>query len=58
MSSIPQTGGARDYVKLWEKKTNFEIAWHREPSSIRSLFFVGDLFLRGIKCSTSARALL
>ena len=50
--------GARDYVKLWEKKTRFMFPWHRESLFMGSLFFVGDLFLEGINCSISARALL
>ena len=45
--------GARDYVKLWEKKTRFMFPWHRESLFMGSLFFVGKLLLRGINCSTT-----
>ena len=37
--------GARDYVKLWEKKTRFMFPWHRESLFIGGLFSLGSLDL-------------
>ena len=50
MSIKQWPAGARYYVKLWEKKTNFEIAWHRESFFIGGLFSLGSLDMVEVIC--------